>query len=76
MAYNQKMAFCDGLAKIAESVTLSDFTITCQGKKWPVHRVVLSLHSSVLGRACNGEFKKHLRRLTIYPHTNLTMSRR
>ncbi|KAK4628892.1 hypothetical protein CLAFUW4_08679 [Fulvia fulva] len=58
MAYNQKMAFCDGLAKIAESVTLSDFTITCQGKKWPVHRVVLSLHSSVLGRACNGEFKQ------------------
>lgn len=54
--FGPKVAFSDGLARLAGSADLSDFTITCGQKKWPVHRVVLSLHSSVLARSCSGGF--------------------
>lgn len=38
--------------------TLSDFTIVCGNRSWEVHRVILHLHSSVLGKACGGTFQE------------------
>lgn len=35
----------------------TDFTITCGAREYKVHRLVLSMHSDVLSRACNGAFK-------------------
>ncbi|EME43778.1 hypothetical protein DOTSEDRAFT_130545 [Dothistroma septosporum NZE10] len=51
-------AFCNRLARFAGNGALSDFTITCKGKKWPVHRLVLSLQSPVLAKSCGGEFSE------------------
>lgn len=51
------VTFCEGISNFLGSADLSDFTITCGGHKWPVHRLCLSLHSSVLAKACNGDFK-------------------
>lgn len=38
----------------------TDFTIICGAKEHKVHRLVLSMHSDVLSRACNGGFKVRL----------------
>ncbi|KAH9840440.1 hypothetical protein Tdes44962_MAKER01640 [Teratosphaeria destructans] len=35
---------------------LCDFTITCGPQAWPVHRLVLCLHSPVLAKWCKGAF--------------------
>lgn len=54
---NTMVTFCKGISNYLGSADLSDFTITCCGHKWPVHRFCLSLYSSVLAKACNGDFK-------------------
>ena len=45
------------LAKMQGNTSLADFTISCKGQEWKVHRLVLSLHSPVLMKACEGSFK-------------------
>lgn len=46
----------DGLARFYASSELSDFVINCGGQSWPVHRLILTLHSKVLAKSCNGDF--------------------
>ena len=54
--YTAKQALCGGLARYLDSAALSDFTITCNGQQWKVHRLILSLHSPVFAKACDGLF--------------------
>jgi hypothetical protein len=35
----------------------SDFTITCHGREWKVHKFLLSARSSVLETSCYGSFE-------------------
>lgn len=53
-----KSALCGNLARFLDSPDLSDFAITSNGARWNVHRLVLSLHSDVLNKACDNEFKE------------------
>ncbi|EME43757.1 hypothetical protein DOTSEDRAFT_71563 [Dothistroma septosporum NZE10] len=53
---NAEQAFLSAIAQLAQRADLSDFTIICKDKEWHVHRVILASHSSVLNRACSGEF--------------------
>lgn len=47
----RKLALSDGIARLLDSADLADFTIVCGSTEWNVHRLVLSLQSSVLARA-------------------------
>lgn len=38
----------------------SDFTISCHGREWKVHKFLLSARSSVLEKSCYGSFKVSL----------------
>jgi len=42
--------------RLLESGEATDFTIVCGQRSLKVHRLVLTLHSNVLGCACNGAF--------------------
>ena len=53
-----KLALCGALSHYLDSRDLSDFTIVCQSKSWKTHRLLLSLHSKVLAKSCNGDFKE------------------
>ena len=44
-------------ARLRGNDTLKDFVVKCGASEWKVHGAVLSLHSSVLARACGGNFK-------------------
>ncbi|KAI9708215.1 MAG: hypothetical protein M1820_004169 [Bogoriella megaspora] len=37
---------------------LSDFTVTCSGRKWRVHKLVLCAQSSYFQKLCTGEFEE------------------
>ncbi|KAF2164116.1 hypothetical protein M409DRAFT_56828 [Zasmidium cellare ATCC 36951] len=47
-----------GLPALLANFTLSDFTIKTTTGSLAVHRVLLSLHSSVLAKACDGDFRE------------------
>lgn len=53
-----KLAFCNALSKYHDSADLSDFTIVCREKSWKTHRLLLSLHSKVMAKVCNSDFKE------------------
>lgn len=55
---NTKLALCGALSHYLDSRDLSDFAIVCQTKSWKTHRLLLSLHSKVLAKTCNGGFKE------------------
>lgn len=45
------------MANSLDDPRFSDFTIKCGGHSIAVHRVMLDAASSVLAKACSGEFK-------------------
>lgn len=53
-----KLALCGALSHYLDSRDLSDFIIVCHAKSWKTHRLLLSLHSKVLAKSCNGDFKE------------------
>jgi len=36
---------------------LTDFTIICKSRTWPVHQMVMVGHSKVLEKICVGQFR-------------------
>ncbi|SMQ51107.1 unnamed protein product [Zymoseptoria tritici ST99CH_1A5] len=54
----ERDAFCQRFAAYHNNPALSDFTIICRGAKWNVHRFVLSVHSEVFAKSCDGNFKE------------------
>ncbi|KAK4498798.1 hypothetical protein PRZ48_009308 [Zasmidium cellare] len=47
-----------GLAACLRTTELSDFAIESSAGTIAVHRIILSLHSKVLRKACNGDFRE------------------
>ena len=49
-------AFLTGIRKAFEQRKHTDFTITCHGREWRVHKVILCAHSDFFDHACAGPF--------------------
>ncbi|KAF7185948.1 hypothetical protein HII31_12821 [Pseudocercospora fuligena] len=50
------------VTRLSTCPELSDFKIVCNGREFPVHRFVLSLHSDVFKRACVSPFMESSKR--------------
>lgn len=52
-----RQVFHGRLSNLHNKDDLTDFVIICGDRRWGVHRLVLALHSDVLGKACSNGFK-------------------
>lgn len=52
------MAVLQGIAKARTDSRFTDFTINTRDCSFDVHRLIISLHSSVLAKACQGSFRE------------------
>ncbi|KAF2232169.1 hypothetical protein EV356DRAFT_568953 [Viridothelium virens] len=50
--------FLASLRSLFNRPEYSDFTVTCNGRKWNVHKLVLCTQSNFFAKACHGAFKE------------------